>query len=338
MALGTAAAVGAVTMAGIAAGMIGPAAIDGARSFLRSVVARARMRAHDPDEKATPAATLSALTETLAQGGVPALSRLSSGAFRIKAIRQIANEISEFAISRGLGATPEGILQTSMLLAAVGLLLSWVLTGSLLIALVLVLSVFAIACGKAVVSNRERRRRVEDLLPDALRALGVFYSSGLGFLQALEQVAMETPDPLGKMFGEVVAGMKAGKTLPEALISLSDSGHGSLAFLSVALEIQQRTGGALQPILDNVATSVSESLELRRSLEVKTAQARMSARIVSVMPVAMFGAIALMSPSAVAGFFSSPVGLMLFIVACAMEVSGILIIRRILDVDVGDSR
>ena len=337
----------AAALAGAAAFMIVPVAVDASISFFRVMAARARIRAGraaTADGKRTGdgaetvpdlADRAMATLEVLLEGGLASLESPTRKALSFRGAKRLAGEVTHFAQRWGIRASAEGALQTLTIGWAACTLLFCIITNHLFLAAMLATLVTAIACQRISAANKARIREAEDALPDALRALGVYYSSGLGLLRSLEHVADDYPGPLGDLFGEIASSMRAGKSMEESLERMRDFGSGSLSFLGVAMMIQQRTGGQLQPILDRVAGSVSESIELRRSLEVKTAQARMSARIVAVMPIVVFSAVALMNPSSVIGFFSSTMGLGLFVLACVMEVAGILVIRRILDVDVG---
>ncbi len=68
-----------------------------------------------------------------------------------------------------------------------------------------------------------------------------------------------------------------------------------LAFVAVALDVQHQTGGSMGQVLDAARDSVEGELELRRSLRVQTAQAKLSARVVSVMPFALVAVFSLVS-------------------------------------------
>ena len=74
-------------------------------------------------------------------------------------------------------------------------------------------------------------------------------------------------------------------------------------------------------------------LELLRSLKVQTAQAKLSARVVTVMPFILVGLFSLMSPGFLSPFFESLPGMVMLAVALLMEAAGVLVVRRMLKVD-----
>ena len=74
-------------------------------------------------------------------------------------------------------------------------------------------------------------------------------------------------------------------------------------------------------------------LALRRSLRVQTAQAKLSARVVAIMPFLLVAAFSLASPDFLSPFFASPLGIGLLTLAIVMQVAGIILVRRALAVD-----
>ena len=107
-----------------------------------------------------------------------------------------------------------------------------------------------------------------------------------------------------------------------------------LVFLGTALEIQHRTGSSMQQVLEATRQSVVDEIELKRTLKTQTAQAKLSAQIVTVMPFALVGVFSLVSPGFLNPFFESFVGIALLLVALGMQVAGVCLVRRMLHVEV----
>ena len=74
-------------------------------------------------------------------------------------------------------------------------------------------------------------------------------------------------------------------------------------------------------------------IELARSLRVQTAQAKLSARIVTAMPFVLAALFSLMSPGFLGPFVESVPGMALLAMALAMQAAGVLMVQRMLDVD-----
>ncbi len=180
-----------------------------------------------------------------------------------------------------------------------------------------------------------RREAVRDALPDTLRMMSACFHAGFSLEQTFAQVASESRGPLARIFENASRRLQTGSTAGEALDALRREGEVSdLAFLSVALEVQHRAGGSMQHVFEATRESLQSELELKRSLKVHTAQARLSARVVVGVTIAMVVILCLLTDDFLAPFFSSAVGLCLLVVAIAMQAAGIVIVRRMLNVEV----
>ena len=89
------------------------------------------------------------------------------------------------------------------------------------------------------------------------------------------------------------------------------------------------------PVLEAARESVEGEIELARSLKVQTAQAKLSARIVTVMPFVLIALFSFMSPGFLDPFFASVPGMVLLALALVMQVGGVMLVRRTLAVGAG---
>ena len=124
-----------------------------------------------------------------------------------------------------------------------------------------------------------------------------------------------------------------GATTSEALGSLKrEEAIPELKFVAVALDIQHSAGGAITPILETARESVVSEIELLRNLRVQTSQARLSATIDTCMPFILLALFSFISSEFLKPFFTSIAGIALFVIAITMQITGISIVRKILDV------
>jgi tight adherence protein B len=210
------------------------------------------------------------------------------------------------------------------------------LTGMLPVALCAAALAVAWLFAKASRMLERWEGRLVEQIPDALRSLGICFNAGYSLQQAFEQTAQDTPEPLGAELRQASFDVCAGRSVEEALAALEKRTKAAdLCFVVVALEIQHRTGGGLQELLENAASAVLASADLRRQLAVQTAQARFSAKVVTILPLVLVAALSLAMEGYLQTFFSSPEGLVILFVALGAEVAGILVVRRILGVDLG---
>ncbi|CCY05144.1 putative uncharacterized protein [Eggerthella sp. CAG:1427] len=129
--------------------------------------------------------------------------------------------------------------------------------------------------------------------------------------------------------------LETGGSAEDALMELKKKASESeLVFLATALEIQHKTGSSMQQILEITRQSVADEIELKRTLKTQTAQAKLSAQIVTIMPFALVGLFSLLSPGFLDPFFESALGIALLLIALGMQALGILLVRRLLKVEV----
>lgn len=180
----------------------------------------------------------------------------------------------------------------------------------------------------------EAAARMRDEVPDALRSLVDSFRSGHSLVQTMRQASEELDGSLGEVFGRVANRLETGGTTEEALEELrSVEGVPELGFAAVALEVQHQSGGSIAPVLESARASVESELELARTLRVQTAQAKLSASIVTIMPFVLVAFFSLASPGFLAPFFESALGVALLAAALVMQAAGVLAVRRICRVD-----
>ena len=274
---------------------------------------------------------LSAAAAIVLEGGVPRLAWASGRVLRPAPVRKAFERLTAVLGRLGVDTRAEALCQALLLGGGILFAVLLLLTGSPPLALVLLVAAGAFGYARLAARAEAQSADMLHALPDAIKALGIYYGAGMSMMQAFEQVAHETPEPLSGGFAAAAADMRAGRTAADALGALrARLGNDYADFVVVALEVHRLTGGSIRPLLDRAARGIAASFALERSLKVQTAQARLSARVVALMPVAVLAALALLNPSYLVSFLSSGIGLGLFVAACVLEVAGVVAVRRIL--------
>lgn len=243
----------------------------------------------------------------------------------------VQNGLEEKGLAPSPLATATCFLAVVLFCVATG----WVLSGTPVFGAALAGCVVVAAGGYGKACAEKRACALRDEVPDALRSLSVCFRAGLSLMQTLRQTGSELKGPLGAVFLSAARVLETGGTASEALVAFKQrSGTPELAFVGVALDVQHQSGGSLAHVLDAARESVEGEIELSRSLRVETAQATLSARIVTIMPFVLIALFSLVSPGFLAPFFSSWGGLLLLAAALAMQVAGVLLVHRTLNVEV----
>lgn len=180
-----------------------------------------------------------------------------------------------------------------------------------------------------------RARRLDEQLVEALTLMASSLRAGYSFLQALEAVTREYPPPIGEEFRLLLEDISVGVPTEEALVGLAERAHSEELDIAVtAMLIQRATGGNLAEILDTLAATIRDRLRIRREVQTLSAQERYSSYIVGALPLFMFLLIGAMNPDYLYSLFGTSMGQALLVAALFFEITGFLVIRRIMDIEV----
>ncbi len=182
---------------------------------------------------------------------------------------------------------------------------------------------------------RRRRRRLArfgEQLPEALDTIVRSLRAGHPINSGLALVAKETDDPIGSEFGIVVDEMTYGLDLREALEHMADRvGHPDLQFVVVSIHIQHGTGGNLAEVLAGLAQVIRGRFHLKRKVRALSAEGRMSAYILSILPFVVGGLIWLINPDYYGRYMGDPTFNAIFIGGLFIMVMGIITMHRMVN-------
>lgn len=187
-----------------------------------------------------------------------------------------------------------------------------------------------------------RRRRalavtpimIEERFADAVGAVAAAVRSGASLTQAIRYASTEAVSPVRDDLALVVEQVDTGIALDQALRSWSSARPGANVELVVgALELHRRSGGDLPAVLDQVVGTIRDRVSITREVRSLTAQARMSAWILGLLPVGFFGFLWLTSRKDIEGAMSTTVGIACVIVGLLLELGAFAWIRNLLVVE-----
>lgn len=189
---------------------------------------------------------------------------------------------------------------------------------------------FAAAAVREAFDRRRERHDAEEAMPEAFTALSMSLASGHSLAQGMRFVGAHAQEPVHTEFLRVAAaiecGISATDALDDLLVRVDAPG---LSLVTLALKVSQRTGAPLAGLLSEAASMVGERIELKRRLDVKTSQARMSAHMVAAMPAGMCAVLALLSADFRRGL-ATPAGAGAVVLGLALNVVALVVIRRIM--------
>lgn len=186
--------------------------------------------------------------------------------------------------------------------------------------------------------NRRRKQRIDKLnqqLPEALTIISNALKAGFGLLQALNNAAEHLPHPISTELSRTIHEMNVGSSVEEAMVGLSErSGSYDLDIVVTAILVQRTVGGNLGEILDTVAGTMRERIRIRGEIQTLTAQQKLTGIVIGMLPIGVGVMFQIMSPGYVAPLFQTLLGQIMLGTAAVLEVVGVMIIQRILNIEV----
>ena len=261
---------------------------------------------------------------------------------------QLAGVGQRFAVATGFSASLDERLERAGLPLLSGefvaLTAACALAGSVFAALLVqnILFVLLIAAASAVIpffwiswAHSKRQQALVDQLADTLSILASSLRAGYSFLQALDTVSKEINEPSAHEFQRVVAEIRLGRPIDDALIALADRVRSDdLKWAVIAINVQRQVGGNLAEVLDIVASTVRERAYIRRQVRVLSAEGRISVAILAAIPFILLLYLAIVRPEYVGLLFTRTGGLMMLAAGGALLGLGIWTMLRIVKIDV----
>lgn len=185
---------------------------------------------------------------------------------------------------------------------------------------------------------RARRKRMEAIelgLPDALDLMGRAMVAGHAFPSALKMVADEMPEPVAGEFRIVFGEINYGIDVGEALTHLTQRVPSEdLRYFVISVLIQRETGGNLGELLANISALIRSRLKLLGQVRVLSAEGRMSAVILVVLPFVLAAVITALNPEFLSVLWTDPQGMYIVGGGLLAMAVGVMWIRRIVRIHV----
>jgi tight adherence protein B len=183
--------------------------------------------------------------------------------------------------------------------------------------------------------RKKRLHAFLELLPDTLELMSRALQAGHAFAEALHMVSTEMPEPIATEFRKTYEEQNLGLSLKLALENLTERVPLlDLRFCVTAILIQRETGGNLAEILEKVSHTIRERFRILEDLKTLTTSSRMSAWILCGLPIFVVLAVSVMNPDYMSVLWSDPRGHNLLALAAALQVTGMLVIRKILRIKI----
>lgn len=182
------------------------------------------------------------------------------------------------------------------------------------------------------------KRRIgifDDQLPDTLNMLAGFMKAGYGLQQAIGSTASEAKPPMGPELERVNNQIQFGTPVEEALEEMAlRTGSEPFKWFVVAVSIHHETGGNLTEILETMSATLRKRQVQKRQLKALSAEGRLSAAILLILPFAEAGILYWVNPEYMSLLVTTPTGIMILIVSGLLMLTGIVWVRKVVDIEV----
>jgi tight adherence protein B len=220
-----------------------------------------------------------------------------------------------------------GVIIVSLLFLA----LTQSLFGALMITIVIALIPPATL---SFLANR-RQKQFDSLLPDTLQLLASTLRAGFSLMQGVEAVSREVSEPIGRELRRVVTEARLGRPLEESMEGVAERmGSADFAWAVMAIRIQREVGGNLSELLVTVADTMTERERLRRDVNALTAEGKVSAIVLGLLPLGIGGFIMASNPDYMDPMFEGSLGKILLVGAGLLMLAGFVWMKKTIEIDV----
>ena len=183
----------------------------------------------------------------------------------------------------------------------------------------------------------KRSRRVSDFeekFPEAIDLIARALRAGHAFTTGLSMVADEIPDPVGAEFKLLYDRQNFGMPLPDALRSFAERiPLLDARFFATAVLTQREAGGNLSEVLDNLAKVVRERFKVKRQVRVISAHGRITGWVLVALPPLTALGFLFVVPDHIKLLVTDPMGVRLVATALVLQVTGGLVIRKLVNIE-----
>lgn len=248
---------------------------------------------------------------------------------------RIANAIDRLILQAGVRWSVSQFIAASAALLLSGCVMVLVWGMPLLAELVIIAFLTCIPYAMLRRARRQRLIKIEQQLPEAADFIARALRSGHSFTNVLQMVGSELPEPLCGEFRAAHEEINYGVPLNEALHNLADRiPLTDLRYLVIAVLIQRESGGNLAEILHNISHIIRERLKLIAQVRVLSAEGRMSAWILGLLPFIVILLMSMTSPQYISLLWTDPTGVKLLWFGAGMILIGVLWLRRVIHIRV----
>jgi tight adherence protein B len=171
----------------------------------------------------------------------------------------------------------------------------------------------------------------DQALGETLTSVASGMRAGLSFDQAFATSAASARKIVKAEANRVLAAIRSGESRADAFAALAERRPSpNMEFLATGLQLSELAGGNLAQVLDTIAQTIRDRTHLEQDLRSATAQARSSSYVLAALPVLLVVIVSIIQPQYYQSVWSSPIGLLILLVAAAFTIVGLVFMRGII--------
>lgn len=260
---------------------------------------------------------------------------LAQAGHRFAEATGFSGRLDERLEQAGLPVLAGEFVAITVLCVLVGGVVAAVLLQNILFIMIFAGVAGVIPCLWMTRASRKRQQALIDQLADTLSILATSLRAGYSFLQALDTVSKEIGEPSAGEFQRVVAEIRLGRPIDDALIAMAHRVRSDdLKWAVIAINVQRQVGGNLAEVLDIVSNTVRERAYIRRQVNVLSAEGRLSVAILACLPFGIMLYISVVNGEYIKPLFTTVPGLILLIGGGLWMGLGIFVMTRMVKIDV----
>ena len=183
--------------------------------------------------------------------------------------------------------------------------------------------------------RKHRFSQFEEQFPEALDFLARSMRAGHAFTISLEMLGDEIGDPLGQEFRTLFNEQNLGAPMEVALRNLTERVPLlDVRFFASSVMLQKQTGGNLSEILTRLSYVIRERFRLKGQVKAASAHGRLTAAILTIMPVVTMLGLLIVAPGYLQGMAADSDGKWLIVGSIVAQVIGNICIRKIINIKV----
>ncbi|MGJ7917971.1 type II secretion system F family protein [Massilia sp. LXY-6] len=259
----------------------------------------------------------------------------------VSAFARLLNRLSfvprleRYLAQSGLSWTVSSLVLTSGTAAAMGIAIAALTASPVFLSIGYALVLGSIPWTYVGRARAKRLRKLENQLPDALDLITRAMRAGHSLPLGIQLLTEEMPNPIASEFRHVHEQVSFGVSLQQALSNLCDRVPlTDFRYFVVSILIQRQSGGNLTEVLGNLSRLIRERLRLLGRVRVLSAEGRMSAWVLGVLPFFVGALLQIFNPDFMGPFLTDPLGIKMLQTLLSMMAVGAFFLSRIVKIRV----